>query len=210
MLPVLSFDTFIVLIEVVSSMSSVKLNNNKCDSRIIWDVHCVCLCICMFDNPILLISVFAERMSHWKRLTWSVTELNWWMYYGDFSVFCGLPVIQALFPVWCAMYLYTRTLPLPGEGAKNSAGSISGQCQPFSVASNCVMASRTFCLPSLVHEEFVLHFCPLFYVHNYRPSMSVVLISCRFLCIEMVEQQYPTVLRKGWTVLTTAVFSLKQ
>lgn len=73
------------------------------------------------------------------------------------------------------MYSCTGTLPLPGEGAKLRAGSITGQCQPFSVAGSCDMASRTFCLPPLAHEEFVLHF-----VHNYRSSMSIVLISYRF------------------------------
>lgn len=45
MLPNFRFDTFIVLHEVVSSMSSVKLNNSKCDSVIIWDVVCVFVCV---------------------------------------------------------------------------------------------------------------------------------------------------------------------
>jgi hypothetical protein len=54
MVPNFTFDTFNVLHEVVSTIPSIKLNNSKCDSRIIWDVHYVCMCVHMFDNPILL------------------------------------------------------------------------------------------------------------------------------------------------------------
>jgi hypothetical protein len=78
------------------------------------------------------------------------------------------------------MYSCTGTLPLPGEGVKHCAGSITGQCQPFSVAGNCDMASRTFCLPPLVREEFALHCVHIFYVHSCGSNTSIVLILYRF------------------------------